>query len=252
MIGWEFTHHPGFMEIKGNSPGFSSYLSRFTAADELVCVTLLTNKEGVDLTVLAREIADAYKTGLGPDVDQHHIVAQESKFDTAETVARIKALLAQEKVPLFSVVDHSDNATRAGTSTSPHHGALIRQSQSWHEADATEPSDRPRSTPASVGLAGRTRAHMDRISAIGRTSRSLRHQGSSHRRRHDRIYGSPGRASCQCLRVLTQKKEIDAMSETSNNLSRRSALRFLGVAAGAVVALRVAPATCGQHAGEFE
>ncbi|RUL65816.1 DUF302 domain-containing protein [Dyella dinghuensis] len=119
MIGWEFTHHPGFMEVKGNSPGFSSYLSRFTSADELVCVTLLTNKEGVDLTVLAREIAAAYKSELGPDIDQHHIVAQESKFDTAETVARIKALLVQEKVPLFSVVDHSDNATRAGLHLRP-------------------------------------------------------------------------------------------------------------------------------------
>jgi CubicO group peptidase (beta-lactamase class C family)/uncharacterized protein (DUF302 family) len=119
MIGWEFTHHPGFMEIKGNSPGFSSYLSRFTAADELVCVTLLTNKEGVDLTVLAREIADAYKSGLGPDVDQHHIVAQESKFDVPETVARIKAALAQDKVPVFSAVDHSENAAHAGLQLRP-------------------------------------------------------------------------------------------------------------------------------------
>jgi CubicO group peptidase (beta-lactamase class C family)/uncharacterized protein (DUF302 family) len=119
MIGWEFTHHPGFMEIKGNSPGFSSYLSRFTAADELVCVTLLTNKEGVDLTVLAREIADAYKSGLGPAVDQHHIVAQESKYDVAETVARIKSALAADKVPLFSVVDHSENATHAGLQLRP-------------------------------------------------------------------------------------------------------------------------------------
>jgi intracellular sulfur oxidation DsrE/DsrF family protein len=36
------------------------------------------------------------------------------------------------------------------------------------------------------------------------------------------------------------------MSETSNNLSRRSALRLLGAAAGAVAALRVAPATAGS------
>lgn len=69
MLGWEFTHHPGFMEVKGDSPGFSSYLSRFTASDELVCVTLLTNKEGVDLTVLARQIAEAYKADLGAGVD---------------------------------------------------------------------------------------------------------------------------------------------------------------------------------------
>ena len=31
MAGWEFTRHPGFMEIKGSAPGFSAYLSRFTA-----------------------------------------------------------------------------------------------------------------------------------------------------------------------------------------------------------------------------
>lgn len=119
MIGWEFTHHPGFMEIKGDSPGFSSYLSRFTSPDELVCVTLLTNKEGVDLTVLAREIAAAYRADLGPDVDQHQIVAQESKFGAAETVARIKAALARAKVPVFSVVDHSENATRVGEQLQP-------------------------------------------------------------------------------------------------------------------------------------
>jgi uncharacterized protein (DUF302 family) len=107
------------MEIKGSSPGFSSYLSRFTASDELVCVTLLTNKEGVDLTVLARQIADAYKRGLGPNVDQHHIVAQESKFAPTETVARIKALLTQEKVPLFSIVDHSENASGVDLQLSP-------------------------------------------------------------------------------------------------------------------------------------
>lgn len=119
MLGWEFTHHPGFMEIKGDSPGFSSYLSRFTAADELVCVTLLTNKEGVDLTVLARNISAAYSEGLGPDVDQHDIVAQESKFNAADTVARIKAALVEAKVPVFSVVDHAQNATQAGETLRP-------------------------------------------------------------------------------------------------------------------------------------
>ena len=36
------------------------------------------------------------------------------------------------------------------------------------------------------------------------------------------------------------------MLETSNNLSRRGALRLLGIAAGAVVALKVAPATAGS------
>lgn len=40
------------------------------------------------------------------------------------------------------------------------------------------------------------------------------------------------------------------MSETSNTLSRRSALRFLGVAAGAMVALKVAPASASSLLGD--
>jgi CubicO group peptidase (beta-lactamase class C family)/uncharacterized protein (DUF302 family) len=119
MAGWEFTHHPGFMEIKGYSPGFSSYLSRFTAADELVCVTLLTDKQGVDFTQLARAIADAYKSGLGADVDPHKIVAQESKFDVAGTVARLKTKLAHDKVEIFATFDHAANAHAAGLELRP-------------------------------------------------------------------------------------------------------------------------------------
>jgi CubicO group peptidase (beta-lactamase class C family)/uncharacterized protein (DUF302 family) len=119
MIGWEFTHHPGFMEVKGDSPGFSSYLSRFTASDELVCVTLLTNKEGVDLTVLARQIAAAYRGETGPGVDQRQIVAQESKYDPAQTIARIKEALTAAKVPLFATVDHAENARGAGQDLHP-------------------------------------------------------------------------------------------------------------------------------------
>lgn len=115
MAGWEFTQH-GFMEIKGNSPGFSSYLSRFTAPDELVCVTLLTDKEGVDLTELAREIADAYKAGLGADADPAKVVTQESKYNVAETVARIKAYLATQKVPVVATYDHATNAQGMGLS----------------------------------------------------------------------------------------------------------------------------------------
>jgi CubicO group peptidase (beta-lactamase class C family)/uncharacterized protein (DUF302 family) len=119
MAGWEFTHHPGFMEVKGNSPGFSSYLSRFTESAELVCVTLLTNKEGVDLTVLARQIAAAYKDDLGPVFANRSLVAQESKFGAAETVARIQAGLAAAKVPVFATVDHAANARGVGETLRP-------------------------------------------------------------------------------------------------------------------------------------
>ncbi|MFC0407123.1 serine hydrolase [Roseomonas elaeocarpi] len=114
MAGWEFTHHPGFMEVKGSAPGFSAYLSRFTESAELVCVTLLTNKEGVDLTVLARDIAAAYKDDLGPLAADRDMVAQESKFGVTETVSRIKAGLTAANVPVFATVDHAANARGVG------------------------------------------------------------------------------------------------------------------------------------------
>jgi CubicO group peptidase (beta-lactamase class C family) len=119
MAGWEFTRHPGFMEIKGTSPGFSSYLSRFTAANELVCVTLLTNKEGVDLTNLARDIAEAYQAGLGSGLDPDQVVSQESKYSVRETVARVQADLKSMHVPVFATFDHADNATKAGLQLRP-------------------------------------------------------------------------------------------------------------------------------------
>jgi CubicO group peptidase (beta-lactamase class C family)/uncharacterized protein (DUF302 family) len=113
MAGWEFARHPGFMEIKGSSPGFSAYLSRFTAPSDLVCVTLLANKEGLDLTGLARDIADAYKPGLGAGVGSEAIVSKESKFSVDETVSRLESLLAAQKIPVFAKFDHDDNAHKA-------------------------------------------------------------------------------------------------------------------------------------------
>lgn len=119
MAGWEFTHHPGFMEVKGSAPGFSAYLSRFTDAKELVCVTLLTNKENVDLTGLARDIAAAYAAGLGSGLDSDKIVTQESKFDVDETAARLEAQLKAMNTPVFAVFDHADNAVKAGLQLRP-------------------------------------------------------------------------------------------------------------------------------------
>ncbi|MBN9512717.1 MAG: serine hydrolase [Alphaproteobacteria bacterium] len=119
MAGWEFTRHPGFMEIKGSAPGFSAYLSRFTAAEDLVCVTLLANKEGLDLTILARDIADSYKAGLGAGVASEGIVAQESKFPVDETVSRLEARLKAQNVLVFATFDHSANAQQAGMQLRP-------------------------------------------------------------------------------------------------------------------------------------
>jgi uncharacterized protein (DUF302 family) len=107
------------MDIKGSSPGFSSYLSRFTAPNELVCVTLLTNKEGVDLTGLARDIAGAYLAGLGSGVDSDDIVTRESVFSVEETSSRLVDTLKKRNVPLFATFDHAANATRVGLSLRP-------------------------------------------------------------------------------------------------------------------------------------
>ena len=59
--------HPGLMITTGNGNGFSSLLSRYTDPSELVCVTLLANKEGLDLHALAQKIAAAHNAKLSPD-----------------------------------------------------------------------------------------------------------------------------------------------------------------------------------------
>lgn len=119
MAGWEFTRHPGFMEMKGSSPGFSAYLSRFTAPSDLVCVTLLANREGLDLTGLARDIAEAYKADLGAGLGSDTVVAQESKYSVDETLARLEAELAAKKIPVFARFDHDGNARQASLQLRP-------------------------------------------------------------------------------------------------------------------------------------
>lgn len=117
MVGWEFSMHPGFMEIKRSAPGFSAYLSR-SPTPPTWCA-LLANKEKIDLTNLARDIADAYKPGPGAGLPVETIVEQESKWSLDETIARLQALLKAANVPLFAAFDHDGNATRAGLTLRP-------------------------------------------------------------------------------------------------------------------------------------
>lgn len=63
---WNFPGHPGLMITTGSGNGFSSLLSRYTDPSELVCVTLLANKEGLDLHALAQRIAAAHNAKLAP------------------------------------------------------------------------------------------------------------------------------------------------------------------------------------------
>ena len=66
---WSFPGHPGLMITTGSGNGFSSLLSRYTDPSELVCVTLLANKEGLDLRALAQRIAAAHNAKLAPPRD---------------------------------------------------------------------------------------------------------------------------------------------------------------------------------------
>ena len=113
MAGWQFFHHKGLMMIKGTTRGFSSLLARFTDKSELVCVTLLANKEGVELSNLGRRIAGAFGKSLGSDVDDRRLYVQESVFSVEETMARVEADLQRRGIPVFAKFDHARNAKEA-------------------------------------------------------------------------------------------------------------------------------------------
>src|SRR5581483_4965597 len=66
MGAWRFPGRKGLMYVAASANGQSAFLSRFTDPGELVCVTLLANQQGLDLTQLARQIAGAYDPRLGP------------------------------------------------------------------------------------------------------------------------------------------------------------------------------------------
>jgi len=110
MAGWQFQSHKGLMDIKGSIPGYSAFLSRFTDPSELVCVTLMANREGVDFSNLARRIASAFGPTMASGVNDNALYAQESIFSVSETVARLEAELSRLKIPVFAKFDHGANA----------------------------------------------------------------------------------------------------------------------------------------------
>lgn len=94
MAGWQFYGHKGLMDIKGNVSGHSAFLSRFTDASELVCVTLLANKEGVDLTNLGRKIAAAFDNDkMETGANDNLLFTYGSQFSVSETMARMEQVL---------------------------------------------------------------------------------------------------------------------------------------------------------------
>ena len=119
VAGWQFYKHHGLMDIKGTIPGFSSFLSRFTHPEELVCVTLMANKEGVDFTNLGRRIAGAYGDLISTNYDDNKLFLMESQFSVADTVSRLEAALQNRDIPLFAKFDHAQNAKEAGLELRP-------------------------------------------------------------------------------------------------------------------------------------
>lgn len=117
--GWQFYSHRGLMDIKGNVPGYSCFLSRFTHPDELVCVTLLANKEGVDFTNLGRRIAGAFGDLLSTNYDDNRLFLLESQFPVAKTVARLENELNSRNIPVFAKFDHAENARGVGLELRP-------------------------------------------------------------------------------------------------------------------------------------
>lgn len=112
--GWQFYHHRGLMDIKGSLPGYSSFLSRFTHPEELVCVTLMANKEGVDFTNLGRMIAGAFGDLLSTNYDDNRLFLTESQFSADETVERLENKLKSMGIPVFAKFDHAKNAAEVG------------------------------------------------------------------------------------------------------------------------------------------
>lgn len=114
-VGWFFPGHPGLMEIKGNVPGYSAFLSRFTDPSELLCVTLLVNKEGlVDLDILAREIAGAFDVKLAVPPSAAWTQVIQSPYSVKETIERVASLVKQQGGTVFAEIDHSEEGKKAG------------------------------------------------------------------------------------------------------------------------------------------
>lgn len=119
VAGWQFYKHRGLMDIKGSVPGYSSFLSRFTHPEELVCVTLLANREGVDFTNLGRRIAGAFGDLLSTNYDDNKLYLMEGQLSVDETSARLEKELAARGIPLFAKFDHAENARQAGLDLRP-------------------------------------------------------------------------------------------------------------------------------------
>lgn len=191
MGPWRYPGRPGLMYVTGSERGFSSFLSRFTDASELVCVTLLANREGVDLTQLGRRIAGAYDPRLGPPEGTLGMRLQQSPYPVAETMARLEAALRAGGMTVMGRVDHAAGARSAGLALpateqlvfgDPRVGTLLMQARgaaaidlplravAWEQGDQvwlglTDPAEiaRRHEIAGKDGLVRAMRARLDRF-----------------------------------------------------------------------------------------
>ncbi|MGQ3892456.1 serine hydrolase [Legionella sp. CNM-4043-24] len=113
--GWFFNGHKGMMQIKGNIPGYSAFLSRFTAKDELVCVTLLANKGDLnDLDILSRKIAGAINARLAAPEGAYWSETIQSPYSTQQTADNIAAIIKAKGGKVFVRIDQSEEASKFG------------------------------------------------------------------------------------------------------------------------------------------
>ncbi len=117
--GWLFPGHKGLMQIKGTIPGYSAFLSRFTAPNELLCVTLLANKEHLpDLDILARKIAAAFNIQLAAP-ERVGAETIQSPYSVQQTRERIIAIIKKQGGTVFAHIDHSSEAKKVNLSLLP-------------------------------------------------------------------------------------------------------------------------------------
>ncbi len=124
--GWQFPGHGGLMYITGNVPGFSSYLSRFTDSKELVCVTLLANKDNVKgLDILARKIAGSYDSHLAAPPSAPWAMTVQSPYTVEETLDRATKIVEAQGGKVFGRIDHSGEAAKVNQKLNPTQVLLI-------------------------------------------------------------------------------------------------------------------------------
>lgn len=119
--GWFFPGSKGFMEIKGNTPGFSAFLGRFTASTELLGIALLTNKDDLpDLDLLARKILTAFEPKLGaPNEAAAWSETLQSPYSVTQTLDRVMKIIKGQGGTVFAHISHSEAATKAGQTLLP-------------------------------------------------------------------------------------------------------------------------------------